>query len=131
LRLFAHARSAPDWLQTRGHAPRAHHPTPEHLMKTPRLALQLLAAASIAAAAPARADASHRGGETAVAWADHAQTLSSHHAPAGGMRLRDAHVADPSRLTGGRADRQRAQLREGIGRVRVMPHVSLGAHPPL
>jgi hypothetical protein len=94
-------------------------------MNMPCLVLRLLAAASMAAAWSAHADALHGGQRLASAMADAA--LPSNPMPGGGTLLRDSYAADPSRLTGGRAGRQLALLRDGIGRARTMPHVSLGS----
>jgi hypothetical protein len=98
---------------------------PEPPMKMPCL-VPLLAAAAIAAALPARADALH-GPSGHGPPADPFPSLSSQPRPDRGTLFRDAYVADPSRLTGARAERQPMLLREGVGRVRFMPHMALGA----
>jgi hypothetical protein len=118
----------------------APHLTPEHPMKTPRLALHLLAATLLAAAWPAHADPLHGGARLPDTTVRHASPLSSDWSlfvgalrPIGNVtssRTRidlraDAHGAPMLGLPG----HELAQLRDGVGRVRSMPQASLGTTP--
>jgi hypothetical protein len=125
-------------------------------MKTPCLALNLVAVTLMAATGPVHADALHSGPELAGSMVGYVKPLSSHlivslrltggttfSRPRAELRAGATGVAPmlgaaPYGVDKGLSrasvpqtalDQELVQLRDGIGRVRLMPQVSLGMSP--